>query len=150
MAASLHQREPVFRDALDACAELLCPMLGRDLREVLYPAREVDQDSAALALRQTALAQPALFAVEYARGKLWEGGGVRPAAMIGHSLGEYVCACASGVIELEAALELVSERGRLMQSAAPGAMLAVPMSAAELQPILPDMIEIAAINAPES
>ena len=96
------------------------------------------------------MAQPILFAVEYAVFKLWEQWGVRPAALIGHSLGEISGACAAGVIDLAAALELVSERGRLMQSASPGAMLAVPLGAGALRPRLREMIEIAAINAPES
>ena len=105
-------------------------MLGRDLRQLLYPTSAEAEKAAAQALQQTALAQPILFSVEYAVFKLWERWGLRPAALIGHSLGEYVCACAAGVIDLAAALELVSERGRLMQSASPGAMLAVPLGAA--------------------
>jgi amino acid adenylation domain-containing protein/non-ribosomal peptide synthase protein (TIGR01720 family) len=150
MAASLYRHEAEFRAALDACAGLLRPALGLDLRQLLYPASPDDEAAAGRALQQTALAQPALFSVEYALLKLWERWGVRPAALIGHSLGEYVCACAAGVMELEAALELVCARGRLMQSAAPGAMLAVPLSAAAVRRRLHDAIEIAAINAPES
>ena len=150
MAASLYQHEPEFRATLETCADLLRPVLGRALCQLLYPTSAEAEKAAAQALQQTALAQPILFSVEYAVFKLWERWGLRPAALIGHSLGEYVCACAAGVIDLAAALELVSERGRLMQSASPGAMLAVPLGAGALRPRLREMIEIAAINAPES
>ena len=63
-----------------------------------------------LQLRQTVLAQPALFAVEYALAKQWMAWGVQPGAMIGHSLGEYVAACLAGVFSLEDALAIVAAR----------------------------------------
>ena len=150
MAASLYRNEPAFRASFDTCADLLRPVLGQDVRQLLYPPDAEAEKEAAAALQRTALAQPVLFAIEYALLKLWEHWGVRPTALIGHSLGEYLGACAAGVIDLEAALELVCARGQLMQSAPPGAMMAVPLSAALLQPRLHEMVEIAAINAPES
>src|SRR6185503_18004405 len=81
--------------------------------------------------------------------QLWMHWGIRPQAMIGHSIGEYVCACLSGVLEFDAALALVTVRGRLMQSAPAGSMLSVPLGAESLKPYLKNGIEIAAVNAPD-
>jgi len=109
----------------------------------------VHRPSSALpSLDQTWLTQPALFVVEYALAKLWMAWGVRPWAMIGHSLGEHVAACLAGVFSLEDALALVAARGRLMQSLPVGAMLAVPLPAAETQALLGPALSLAAINGP--
>ncbi len=105
------------------CARLLKPHLGVDLRQVLYPP-EAQREQAEARLAQTGLTQPALFAVEYALAQQWEAWGVRPRAMLGHSVGEYVAACLAGVFSLEDALAVVAARGRLMQRLPPGAMLA--------------------------
>ena len=118
--------------------------LGRDLRGVLFgDAREGER-----LLKQTAMTQPALFVIEYALARLWMRWGIAPAAMIGHSVGEYVAACLAGVFSLDDALALVAARGRLMQALPAGAMLAVPLSEAELQPWLSDSVSLAAVNAP--
>jgi amino acid adenylation domain-containing protein len=101
-------------------------------------------------LEQTWLAQPALFAIEYALAQLWMSWGVKPQAMIGHSIGEYVAACLAGVFSLEDALALVAERGRLMQSLPPGAMLAVSLPERDLQPMLGEELSFGAINGPDS
>jgi amino acid adenylation domain-containing protein len=143
MARGLYQSEPVFRESLDYCAELLAPALGQDLRRVLYA-----EEAAAAALDQTELAQPALFAIEYALAQMWIARGVRPAAMLGHSLGEYVAACIAGVFSLEDALGLVAARGRLMQRTSAGAMLAVSLSEQAIQPQLCGNLALAAVNGP--
>src|SRR5512140_853330 len=78
MGADLYRREPVFRDALDACAEHLHPALGADIRTVLYPADATDEAASDL-LRQTSFTQSALFAVEYALAALWMSWGITPA-----------------------------------------------------------------------
>jgi non-ribosomal peptide synthase protein (TIGR01720 family) len=142
MARGLYEREPVFRQELDRCAEVLIPHLGLDLRQVIFSD---DSDR----LKQTALTQPALFAVEYAVAKQWMSWGIAPEAMIGHSVGEYVAACLAGVFSLEDALALVAERGRLMQSLPAGSMLAVPLPAAEVEPMLGGSVSVATINAPD-
>ncbi|MGH9466717.1 MAG: type I polyketide synthase [Terriglobales bacterium] len=146
MGADLYASQPVFRAALDRCAELLRPQLDLDLRALLYPAGSESQ-AAAARLNQTGYAQPALFAVAYALAQLWQAWGVRPRAMLGHSIGEYVAACLAGVFPLEEALALIALRGRLMQQMAPGAMLSVALPASELE--LRPPLSLAAINGPD-
>jgi acyl transferase domain-containing protein len=109
MGRELYQSEAVFREQIDCCVELLRPHLQLDLRRVLYPSEERVEDATAQ-LRSTAVGLPALFATEYALAKLWMSWGIRPQAMIGHSLGEYVAACLSGVISLGDALAMVAVR----------------------------------------
>ncbi|MGK4005259.1 SDR family NAD(P)-dependent oxidoreductase [Sorangium sp. So ce1036] len=152
MARELYEREPTFCAGVDLCAAMLQAELGLDLREVLYPppGRE---DAAAELLRQTRFAQPALFVIEYALATLWMEWGVRPAAVIGHSLGEYVAACLAGVFALEDALRIVARRGRLMQEMPPGAMLAVPLPEDEVLPLLDEgggALSLAAVNGPSA
>ncbi|MDX1996935.1 MAG: SDR family NAD(P)-dependent oxidoreductase [Thermoanaerobaculia bacterium] len=147
MGRGLYENEPVFRAEVDQACELLRPHLGRDLRELLFPAPE-GMDAANHELEQTALTQPALFVIEYALAKLWQSWGIEPAAMLGHSIGEYVAATVAGVFQLEDALRLVSARGRLMQAQPPGDMLAVPLPEAEILPLLGPELSIAALNAP--
>ncbi|MBI2948516.1 MAG: aminotransferase class III-fold pyridoxal phosphate-dependent enzyme, partial [Verrucomicrobia bacterium] len=147
MGAELYRAEPVFREHLDHCAEILKPYLRRDLREVLYPS-EGKADTAAGELGQTQITQPALFAVEYALARLWMSWGVQPQAMIGHSVGEYVAGCLAGVFSVEDALRLVAERARLVQARPGGAMVAVRLREEEVRAYLNDRLSVAAINAP--
>ena len=147
MAEELYREEPVFRGQVDRCSELLTPHLKLDLRAVLYPGTR-RSDSAAERLNQTALAQPALFVVEYALVQLWGSWGVRPEAMIGHSIGEYVAACLAGVMSLEDALTLVARRGEIMQRMPAGSMLAVPLAEDEVQSLLCADLSLAAVNGP--
>ena len=147
MTRTVYRDEPVFRASMDDCADCLQPHLGLDIRSLLYP--EPGNDMHEDRLRQTAFAQPALFAVEYAMAALWRHWGVEPSMLVGHSLGEYVAACLSGVMDLDTALALVAMRGHLMQSAPPGAMLAVALPRRKLEEFLCDGVEIAAINAPD-
>ncbi|HEV7506853.1 MAG TPA: amino acid adenylation domain-containing protein [Thermoanaerobaculia bacterium] len=147
MGRELYEREPAYRSALDSCAEILGPHLGGlDLLQALHP--EPGDVAADRRLQETGLAQPALFAVEYALARLWMEWGVRPEAMLGHSLGEYVAACLAGVFSLEDALALVAARGRLMQSLPAGAMLAVPLPEEETAALLGEELSLAAVNAP--
>ncbi|NJN67595.1 MAG: acyltransferase domain-containing protein, partial [Chloroflexaceae bacterium] len=148
MGAGLYQHEPLVRDLVDECAHLLRPHLaGQDLRDLLFPT-SAQAEEAAQQLIQTQYTQPALFVVEYALARLWQAWGIQPAAMIGHSLGEYVAACLAGVLTLPNALALVALRGRLMQAMEPGAMLSVPLTEAQVQPLLSGQVGVAAVNAP--
>ncbi|HEX7314135.1 MAG TPA: SDR family oxidoreductase [Pyrinomonadaceae bacterium] len=149
MSQGLYEAEPLFREQVDRHAELLRPRLGLDLRDVLYPA-EAGAEEAARLLKQTFVTQPALFVVEYALARLWMSWGVRPSAMIGHSVGEYVAACLAGVLAPDDALVLVAERGRLMQQLSTGQMLAVPLPEKEVNALLPPGLSLATVNTPNS
>ncbi|MCA9973502.1 MAG: acyltransferase domain-containing protein, partial [Anaerolineales bacterium] len=104
---------------------------------------------AAARLQQTDMTQPALFVMEYALAQLYLAWGIRPQAMIGHSIGEYAAACLAGVFTLEEALALVAARGRLMQQMPPGSMLVVPLPEAAVRPYLTAGLSVAVINGPE-
>ncbi|MGH9237570.1 MAG: SDR family NAD(P)-dependent oxidoreductase [Vicinamibacterales bacterium] len=149
MAADVYGHEPRFREELDRCAAILAPHLGRDLRTLLYPDGGLTNEEAAALLTRTAFTQPAVFAVSYALARLWMSWGVRPDAMVGHSIGEYVAACLAGVFSLEDALALVAERGRLMDALPEGSMLAVPLPEAQLKPLLDETVSLASVNAPD-
>ena len=147
MGRGLYESNPTFRASIDESAEILKPLIGADLRDILYPATE-DAD-AAQRLTQTGFAQPALFALEIALAKTWMSYGLKPQAMIGHSVGEFAAACVAGVFSLRHGLEMVAARGRLMQEVAPGAMLSVRLPRADIEArIAGTSLSIAAQNAP--
>lgn len=151
MGLELYQHEPLFRETVDQCAAYLQPHLGHDVRTLIYPG-EMESAAAAERLSQTAHTQPALFVIEYALAKLWQGWGIEPQAMIGHSIGEFVAACLAGVFSLQDALFLVATRGRLMQAQSSGDMLAVPLAAEAVEPYLAaeslHALSLAVINGP--
>jgi acyl transferase domain-containing protein len=148
MGRDLYRVEPNFRAQMDRCAEILRPHVGVDLRDLLYGEASPDE-RAGQRLEQTTVTQPALFAVEWALAKLLIAYGIKPQAMLGHSIGEYVAACLAGVLSLEDALLLVAARGRLMQQVPAGAMLAVALSEPEVKPLLENRpLALAAVNAP--
>ena len=148
MGARLYRAEPVFAAALDECAAVLDPILDRSLLELMFAA-QADPESAGKVLGQAAIAQPATFAIEYALALLWTSWGIKPAAMIGHSLGEFAAACLGGVFELGDALRLVASRGRMMQEVSGGGMLAIMSSPETVAPMLDAACSIAAVNGPE-
>jgi amino acid adenylation domain-containing protein len=147
MGRGIYDSEPVFRDAVDRCTEILRPILGEDLRSLIYASEGLSAE-ARIRLNQTQFAQPALFTTEYALAQLWMSWGVKPAGMIGHSVGEFVCACLAGVFSLENALALIARRSLLMQQLPGGAMLSVRLPETEIAPLLNGRLSIAAINAP--
>ncbi len=149
MAAQVYEHEPVFRTALDHAAEVLRPELGLDIRTVIFPADDADGRLAADTLRLTAIAQPALFAIEHALASQWAAWGVRPDALLGHSVGELVAACLAGTLTVDDGLRMIAERGRLMQGLPPGAMLAVPLPEYEVRTLLGPDCSLAAVNGPE-
>ncbi|MCA0456386.1 MAG: type I polyketide synthase [Chloroflexi bacterium] len=149
MGWDLYQSQPVFRDTLNQCDELLRPHLVQSLLSVIYP-----QDGVTSPLDHTAYTQPALFALEYALAKLWQSWGIEPAAVMGHSVGEYVAACIAGVMSLEDSLMLIATRGRLMGALpAGGQMAAIFADEATVRTAIQadsDKVSVAAVNGPEN
>ncbi|NIM10747.1 MAG: SDR family NAD(P)-dependent oxidoreductase, partial [Candidatus Aminicenantes bacterium] len=150
MGRGLYQTEPVFREEMDHCFEILNSLMAYDLKEIIYPNdfSVSSVSSVAKNINQTEIAQSLLFILEYALARMLMKWGIRPYAMIGHSIGEYTAACLSGVFSLEDALRLVVLRGQLMQQMRGGAMLSVPLPEERLLPLLPPGISLAAVNAP--
>jgi len=146
MGLQLREAFPVFREAFDRCATLLADSGGPDLLDILSGADDG-------LVHQTAITQPALFAVEYALTQLFASWGIRPGAVFGHSIGEYVAACVAGVLSLQDAVRLIAARGRLMQALpAGGGMLAVAAEAAlalEIAHPYADRVSLAARNGPD-
>lgn len=145
MGRQLYETQPVFQAALDRCAVILQSYLEQPLLEVLYSSPEADA-----LLDQTAYTQPALFALEYALAQLWQSWGIQPAAVMGHSVGEYVAACIAGVFSLEDGLMLIAERARLMQALPrEGGMVAVFAPENDVRAALHGIgVAVAAINSP--
>jgi acyl transferase domain-containing protein len=134
----------VFQEQVERCAGILHPHLGLDLKRVIYP----EELTNSIELDQTALTQPALFVLEYALARTLMTWGIRPHAMVGHSIGEFVAACLAGVFAVEDALSMVAARGRLMQEMPAGSMMAVSMTELEVASVLGAGLDLAAVNGP--
>lgn len=143
MARGLRECEPVFREHFDACATAFNAEMGFDLRAEIF-------DGTGRNLERTDRAQPALFAVEYALAKLAESYGVRPGALAGHSIGEWVAATLAGVFDLPTAVKAVSMRARLMHASARGVMVAVALGPDAIAEHLGGEVDLAAVNDPGS
>ncbi|HLJ86025.1 MAG TPA: beta-ketoacyl synthase N-terminal-like domain-containing protein [Candidatus Angelobacter sp.] len=168
MGRGLYESEPEFARHVDQCAEILRPLLGSDLRKLIYPEARVrqqhefaekrvdfrsllnrpreDNSPAVQEIHRTLWAQPALFVIEYALAKLWMSWGIAPESMMGYSIGEYVAACLAGVLSLEDSLRMLAIRAQKIDTLAPGAMLAIGASEREIRPLLTPAISMAGIN----
>ncbi|ACB52422.1 polyketide synthase type I [Crocosphaera subtropica ATCC 51142] len=166
MGKELYETEPIFKQEVDRCCDLLQSSLGWDLRGIIFEEQGVGDlplppltntkggsQQATLEnsynLRSTIYAQPALFIIEYALAKLWMSWGIEPDVMMGHSIGEYVAATLAKVFSLENALKIVAVRGKLMQKCDSGKMLSVALGEAEIQPYLGEDLSLAVVNAPQ-
>ena len=149
MVFDLCDRFDCVRHAVDSCLNLLPTSLARPLRDQLLDCSPEHHDSLASALTNTQFTQLGLFITEYALAQLWLKAVGKPYAMIGHSIGEFVAATIAGVFSLKDALEIVSERGRLMQAQPAGSMLSVRAAYSTVKPLLPSKCDVAAINADE-
>ncbi|MCX6579229.1 MAG: amino acid adenylation domain-containing protein [Candidatus Aminicenantes bacterium] len=154
MAIDLYKREPVFRQEIDRCFEILKPLIGYDLKEILYPfleeyrSNKSNRTTIPEMINQTEITQPVIFIIEYALAKLIMTWGIKPWAMIGHSIGEYTAAHLAGVFSLEDALKIAASRGKAMQQMPPGEMLGVPLPEKELSLLLTEFgeLSLAAVN----
>ncbi len=149
MGRQLYESEPVFRAALDHCAQVLQGELEQPLVAVMH-----GRAAQSGLLDQTGYTQPALFALEWSLVQLWRAWGVEPAVLMGHSVGEYVAACVAGVFSVEDGLRLVAARARLMQALpSQGVMVAVMAPAQQVRQALSgyeSQVSLAAINGPRS
>ncbi len=170
MGQGLYEAIPYFREIIDACDAALRPFLSDSLVDFLAPAEPAKQtndatttgfDLAAMLgrkpaastenpqearLRETAVAHPLVFSIEYALAKLLQHWGIHPNGLIGYSLGEYVAATISGVLTLQDALSLVAQRAQIIQALPTGKMLATPLSKEAVQPYLSEHISLSAHN----
>lgn len=143
MGRALYANEAVFRRAFDECIAAFEGVLPFDLRERMF------SDDAS-ALKPTSVTQPATFALEYALARQLQALGIQPAALIGHSVGEFAAAVLASVMSLRDAARLVARRGALMQAMPEGSMLSVRMAADELAARLPEGLSLAAQNGPSA
>ncbi|MEM7331797.1 MAG: amino acid adenylation domain-containing protein [Chloroflexota bacterium] len=146
MGAELYESEPLVREIIDACADILKPMLARDIRELIFT--NADDAQAQGDLKNTLYTQPALFVIEYAIAKLWQSWGIEPNGLIGHSVGEFVAGTLAGVFSLKAGLKLIATRAKMMEALPTGSMLSVREDASTLEARLPEGLALAASNAP--
>jgi acyl transferase domain-containing protein/NAD(P)-dependent dehydrogenase (short-subunit alcohol dehydrogenase family) len=139
------QQLPIFAAALEECRDA-APETGRWFELLRRDATQLTSDAST--------AQPALFAFQYALTQVWAAAGVTPSAVLGHSLGEYAAACASGVMGLDTAMKLVGARGALMDKLCrPTGMLAVMSSQEHVEAILQEHdvpAEIAVVNGDDA
>jgi iturin family lipopeptide synthetase A len=147
MGRQLYLTQPSFKAVVDRFADALRPVLNCDLTDVMFGT-----DAHSDRIHQTQYTQPAMFVLQYALAELWRSWGVEPAALLGHSVGEYAAACVAGVFAPEDGLWLIAQRAKLMQThSQPGAMAAVATNAESIAPLLaehPDVC-LAAINGPK-
>ncbi len=148
MGKQLYDSQPVYRQAIDQCDAILNQYLdGKSIKSIMF------EDSAEQ-LNDTRYTQPALFVLEYALVQLWAAWGVQPAAVMGHSVGEYVAACVAGLFSLEDALKLIAIRGRLMGSLPAGGTMAAVFADADTVntavQAYSTTISVGAINGPSN
>ncbi|GJL53390.1 MAG: hypothetical protein NPIRA02_05220 [Nitrospirales bacterium] len=164
MGRDLYETEPVFRQCIDQCSEVLLPLLQFDIREHLYPNHRNQKDECQEGndqkglneeanISQTLIAQPGIFITSYALAKLWMHWGIHPEVMIGHSIGEFVAGCLGGVFSLKDVLAMVVARAREMQELPTGSMLSIRLGEADVRQFLHDYgmegrIDLAVINSP--
>ncbi|WP_086824666.1 type I polyketide synthase [Allokutzneria sp. NRRL B-24872] len=158
MVGDLYRDEPVFREAIDECSAIFREHLGTEpIADMIAERGAASNDLARLLGRTeetetaaTDVVQPAVFAVEYALGKLLLDWGITPSVLAGYSVGEFVAAALSESLTLTEAASLVAVRAKLIAKLPQGAMVAVPLSVADLTakvgPL--DDIDVAAVNGP--
>ncbi|MGW2248833.1 type I polyketide synthase [Kitasatospora sp. NPDC001660] len=140
MALDLYDRSPAYARAFDECLDLF--------EAEGVPLRRLWRDADTGRIDDPDVAPPLLFAVEHALAQAWHAWGVRPGAVLGHSLGELAAAAAAGVLTAEDAVRAVVARSRALTATPAGAMLAVAAAEAEVAPLLPDGVHVSVVNGP--
>ncbi len=148
MGQDLYETEPVFQEWVDRGFVILQPELDFDIRALWLPEKDAALD-AEKRLKQPSVQLPLIMIIEYALAKLWMSWGVRPTALVGHSMGENTAACLAGVLSFEACIKLVHLRGQLFDTVPAGGMLSIPLPVADVREILGDDLDLASVNAPE-
>ncbi|HEY2799284.1 MAG TPA: beta-ketoacyl synthase N-terminal-like domain-containing protein, partial [Chthoniobacterales bacterium] len=149
MGRDLMRHEPVFRETIERCDTALSRWASFSLLEELNRSEEMSQMS------RTEIGQPSIFAMQVALAALWESWGVRPSAIVGHSVGEIAAACIAGIVSLEEGARIVALRARLMESCGrgEGTMLAVGLPEDEAVALIARhdrTVTISAFNGPRS
>lgn len=145
MGRDLYENEPVYRRAIDECAELLRPYLNLDIREIIYNPQ--DEPAATAQLTQISIRLPVLISTQYALAQQWIAWGIKPEAVMGYSLGEYTAGCVAGINSLAETLSIVAQGSALLQTLPKGAMLWVLLSKTEVERYLIAETFVAGINA---
>lgn len=148
MGADLYVAEPVFKEHVDRGIKVLKEKTGVDFSKYFFTS-EADFEAVSKELENPSVQLPAVFVISFALAKLWMSWGIQPAALIGHSLGENTAACLAGVFSFEDALGLVRLRGELVEKAAEGGMISVPLAPEKLKEMLGDDLDLAIVNTPE-
>jgi acyl transferase domain-containing protein len=149
MGLELYRSEKIYKESVEKCFKILEEKYSINLRELMFPSEiEKAKAKAAESLQDPLNSILSIFITEYALSKLWMSWGIKPAAMTGHSLGEYSAACIAGVMTLEEALSIVELRGRIFRKLPIGGMTSIPLSEEEVKPLLTEGVTIATINAP--
>ncbi|WP_101068455.1 type I polyketide synthase [Roseovarius salinarum] len=146
MARDLYETEPVFAEWMDRGLDHLQARLAYDIRAVWLPDPG-DHAAAEAQLRQPSVQLPLIMIAEYALAQLWLSWGVRPTALIGHSMGENTAAAVAGAIGFEDCIDLVLLRGRLFDTVPAGGMLGVGLPTDELAAVIGNDLDIASVNA---
>lgn len=149
MAGDLYAGEPEFSRWIDRGADFLQPLIDADIRDFICCDRTTTDEEKARMLRDTKLAQPALYLIEYALARFWMSRGLMPDAMIGHSVGEFVAATLANTMSFDDGLRLVAARGKLMQLQPAGAMISVRAPLETAMKFTGDGVDLAAVNAPK-
>lgn len=143
MGLELYRSQPVFREELDRCFEIVKQETGINIKKSFFPGEDGEER-----VDQPGIVHLHIFIFEYALARLLEKWGIIPGAMIGYSLGEYAAACTAAVFSMTDALKLVFFRAQLIRKALPGIMLSVPLPKRKLTPLLSDELSIAVDNGP--
>ena len=146
MGKGLYNSEPVFKKCVDECAALIEHEIKEDIRGVIFSDSDTTESET---LKNTYYTQPAIFTISYALASLYISKGIKPAAMVGHSIGEFVAAHLAGIFSLADAIKIITSRAKLISSLPGGAMLSVRAPLNEIKEILPQDVSVAANNAPQ-